>query len=144
MAIMFGCPECGKQLKVGDGMAGKTCKCPGCATLIQIPSESLEAKEELAVVEADGGGDADRPRRRREDGERPPPRDDDAIRPSDRKRPREGSNLALWFGIAGTIGGMLIAGIVGAYFYYFTKSGLGEEMDYLPDHPLTIRSVNLD
>jgi hypothetical protein len=49
MPISVKCPNanCGKALKVKDELAGKKVKCPGCATVIAIPSP-----EEPEVVEA--------------------------------------------------------------------------------------------
>jgi len=35
--IHFSCPSCGKGIKVGDGGAGKTGKCPACRATVHVP-----------------------------------------------------------------------------------------------------------
>ncbi len=38
--IEFGCPQCSTRLKVAGAMAGKPAKCPKCAGVTEVPSES--------------------------------------------------------------------------------------------------------
>lgn len=40
MAIEFPCGACGKQLRVPDGSGGKQAKCPHCAAVARVPTES--------------------------------------------------------------------------------------------------------
>jgi len=42
MAIAFRC-ECGKQLQVRDELAGKKARCPGCGTVLAVPSPREES-----------------------------------------------------------------------------------------------------
>jgi hypothetical protein len=42
MAIAFQC-ECGKQLQVRDELAGKKARCPGCGTVLAVPSPREES-----------------------------------------------------------------------------------------------------
>ena len=59
MAINLSC-ECGKKLAVKDEMAGKKVKCPGCGSVLSVPSGQDEAvAEELS---GHGGEEAPRPR----------------------------------------------------------------------------------
>ena len=37
MPINFGCPGCGKTLRVGDENAGKLARCPDCGAVATIP-----------------------------------------------------------------------------------------------------------
>lgn len=38
MSIEFHCPHCSQLLRVPEGSQGKKCECPGCQTLLTIPS----------------------------------------------------------------------------------------------------------
>jgi hypothetical protein len=46
--MQFTCPECNKQLKLDDGLAGKKIKCPGCSKVVAVE----EDVPEVGVVEA--------------------------------------------------------------------------------------------
>ena len=37
--ISFTCPACNKQLKIKDELAGKRVRCPGCATVLPVPTQ---------------------------------------------------------------------------------------------------------
>jgi biopolymer transport protein ExbB/TolQ len=53
----FTCPECNMSLKADADLAGKTVKCPGCATKLQIPATFEQpAPEEQPDGSADSGG----------------------------------------------------------------------------------------
>jgi predicted RNA-binding Zn-ribbon protein involved in translation (DUF1610 family) len=41
MAKMMNCPGCSSPLRLRDGMAGRTIKCPRCARTIAIPAEGV-------------------------------------------------------------------------------------------------------
>src|SRR5262245_16664682 len=41
-AISFSCTGCGKPLKVKVELVGKKVKCPGCGTVVVVPSEITE------------------------------------------------------------------------------------------------------
>jgi len=43
MSIRVKCPSCGKTVKASDKHAGKTAKCPGCGTPMQIPVQVAQA-----------------------------------------------------------------------------------------------------
>lgn len=43
MPITFGCPGCGKTLRVGDENAGKLARCPDCGAVATIPVSSAPA-----------------------------------------------------------------------------------------------------
>lgn len=45
MSIEFRCPNCEKKLRTGDDKAGKTAKCPQCATAVVVPAASQVATE---------------------------------------------------------------------------------------------------
>lgn len=47
MSIEFRCPTCAKKLKTGDDKAGKTAKCPQCATEIIVPATSMPAEDDF-------------------------------------------------------------------------------------------------
>ena len=40
MPIEFDCTQCGQRLRTPDDTAGKQARCPGCGTLVPIPSQS--------------------------------------------------------------------------------------------------------
>ncbi len=42
MPIDFRCPNCQKLLRVGDNAAGKQAKCPGCGTILSVPSPAAD------------------------------------------------------------------------------------------------------
>ncbi|MBC7816602.1 MAG: hypothetical protein IAG10_06920, partial [Planctomycetaceae bacterium] len=54
------CPECGRQLLVGDDRIGKNSTCPNCRTTfpVQAENESAEETEDFAEEDEDesGGG----------------------------------------------------------------------------------------
>jgi hypothetical protein len=53
MAIHLTCRDCGKKLRVGDNLAGKTVKCPGCDARIRVePSQDQEELERLSAKKA--------------------------------------------------------------------------------------------
>ena len=52
MAIEFQCPSCNKVFRVEDKFGGKTAKCPGCESQIQIPAASA-TQEPPAVPHVD-------------------------------------------------------------------------------------------
>jgi phage FluMu protein Com len=54
MPITFSCNSCNKKLRVKDELAGRKVKCPGCATVLQVPATSTEE----AGVAAGGGSSA--------------------------------------------------------------------------------------
>jgi hypothetical protein len=58
MAINLTC-QCGKKLAVKEEMAGKKVKCPGCGSVLTVPSGHDDAAEEPAEI----GGDAEPSRR---------------------------------------------------------------------------------
>ena len=39
--ISFPCPDCGKNLQVKDGLAGKRGKCPQCGKALQVPAATV-------------------------------------------------------------------------------------------------------
>lgn len=45
MSIEFICPQCTKQLRVGDENAGRKARCPQCDTICQIPAAEAEVVE---------------------------------------------------------------------------------------------------
>lgn len=51
LSIEFDCVHCSKRLRVPDGTAGKSCKCPGCQAKLSIPmvDDVLIVEEELQV-----------------------------------------------------------------------------------------------
>ncbi len=38
--IIFKCPECGRNLSVGEDKKGITARCPGCGKRITIPKQN--------------------------------------------------------------------------------------------------------
>jgi phage FluMu protein Com len=38
MSITFACSHCGKQLTVSDDSGGMKARCPGCATIVEVPA----------------------------------------------------------------------------------------------------------
>src|SRR5215831_16798987 len=48
MPIAFGCHQCGKQLQARDEFAGRRLKCPGCGTILTIPSGAAAAPPPVA------------------------------------------------------------------------------------------------
>lgn len=50
MFIRFACPQCRKMLKVGDKFAGKTSKCPGCASPVTVPAVSELPFDDFAAA----------------------------------------------------------------------------------------------
>jgi hypothetical protein len=69
VAIAVQCPQCGKQLRVKDELAGRKGKCPQCQATIQIPAAGpvpvaaaaavkASPKPQAAAVAAAGNGDA--------------------------------------------------------------------------------------
>src|SRR4051812_44130570 len=90
MSIVIRCPECNKSLKVGDSVAGKKVRCPGCKHEFTAPGN---AEEEEGVSEGvattpsapkrDRADDEDRPARRER---RDPDEDEDEDRPRRRRR----------------------------------------------------------
>jgi DNA-directed RNA polymerase subunit M/transcription elongation factor TFIIS len=61
MAIEVNCPNCSKLLKAKDALAGRTVKCPGCGSPVEIPSEEIYDAEvdEVEAVEDGGFPDID-------------------------------------------------------------------------------------
>ncbi len=45
MPVQFPCQNCGKQLKLRDGLVGKHVKCPHCQTILAVPLEGTEIQE---------------------------------------------------------------------------------------------------
>jgi DNA-directed RNA polymerase subunit M/transcription elongation factor TFIIS len=52
MAIAFSCPECGKQYKVKDELAGKPVTCKSCSAPIRVPSRTVAASVPSPEVES--------------------------------------------------------------------------------------------
>src|SRR2546423_214954 len=50
MPIPFSCPECDKQLRVKDELAGKKIKCPGCAETIAVPDDEPPTNGKVKAV----------------------------------------------------------------------------------------------
>ena len=46
MPISFDCDVCGKQLKAVDEHAGRRTRCPGCATVVRIPTLAPPPEED--------------------------------------------------------------------------------------------------
>jgi len=38
--LKFSCPSCGQHIQCDQGFAGEKIPCPGCATLIRVPSDA--------------------------------------------------------------------------------------------------------
>jgi DNA-directed RNA polymerase subunit M/transcription elongation factor TFIIS len=54
MPIEFDCENCQKLLRVGDGNAGKQCRCPACHALLTIPDpKTVESSDDLAEEEGE-------------------------------------------------------------------------------------------
>lgn len=56
MTIHLACAQCGAKLKVKDGMAGKTGRCPTCKATMKIPApepEAVEPRKESDLSAAD-------------------------------------------------------------------------------------------
>ena len=76
------CPDCGKSLKVGDDLAGKRVRCPGCKNPFVVPESApvLEAVDEEEEQEEQEERVTAKPRPRRDAVRTPParrPRDDE-------------------------------------------------------------------
>ena len=52
MAIAFSCPECGKQYKVKDELAGKPVTCKTCSAAIRVPVATVAASVPAPEVES--------------------------------------------------------------------------------------------
>src|SRR6266852_5163870 len=77
MAIVFQC-GCGKQLQVRDDLAGKKARCPGCGTVLAVPSPRAESaritrKRPEADVARAASRRPDRPARDAEDSDETSP-----------------------------------------------------------------------
>jgi hypothetical protein len=107
MAISLTC-ECGKRLTVKDELAGKRVKCPGCATILTVPSFEEEA-----------------PVRRRSPTPSRYEEDDEETGPLSRKkksRRADESNKLLWIGAgAGVLVlGFCCLGVAGGMWYFLS------------------------
>lgn len=49
MAIMFSCPECERDLKLKEELAGRKIKCPGCGASILVPTVEEEEEDGIAA-----------------------------------------------------------------------------------------------
>jgi len=61
MTIELSCPQCGKQYRLKDEMAGKQAKCRGCGKRLSIPDakpEPSQPDDELDAYELDTSGDS--------------------------------------------------------------------------------------
>src|SRR5262245_34418749 len=45
MSIRLKCPDCDKPLKAKDELAGKRIRCPGCQSVIRVPTNAAPADE---------------------------------------------------------------------------------------------------
>ena len=45
MRIVFSCEHCGRELNVGERLAGRRVRCPDCAALLVIPEPQAESPE---------------------------------------------------------------------------------------------------
>lgn len=59
MAIEFKCSSCGKTLKVGLHLSGKSVICPACKTPCQVPS--VQTKSAAPMSTSHGGTDSSEP-----------------------------------------------------------------------------------
>jgi hypothetical protein len=115
------CPECDRELKLKDELAGRKIKCPGCGAAIPVP----------------GGGNAavtqERPRKSRSadqeaviqaaTSKKRPAADEDRPR---KKKKQKASNLVLWMGVAAAAV-LLLGCLVGVGIYLATKSPSTEQ-----------------
>src|SRR5438105_1160618 len=58
MSIVFRCPECGQELKVGDASAGKKAACPSCEAVVRVPLDDSSQLLSPDPAPAGGGSDA--------------------------------------------------------------------------------------
>ena len=87
--MKFSCPQCGVHLQSEPDLAGKTVKCPGCSTKLQIPappeSESSDSSADVPAPDAAAGsGDIPKP-----DAGVPKP---DAVAADDRSEGEQAAN----------------------------------------------------
>jgi hypothetical protein len=64
MSIQFSCPQCGKQYKVDDRLAGKSAPCKQCGQKMRIPAPAAAASDEpdlSALLPAEGAVNEDAP-----------------------------------------------------------------------------------
>jgi DNA-directed RNA polymerase subunit RPC12/RpoP len=78
------CPQCERELKLKDELAGRRIKCPSCGAAVSVAKE--EGKKRTAVDE-DAGDEEDRPRK---------------------KKKQKKSNALVW--VAAAVGGLLLVG----------------------------------
>lgn len=159
MAILFGCPGCGKTLRVGDNLGGKRCKCPGCGVLLDIPVTEVSTPAPAAPRTRPASSasrsarfDAEDEARRRhaphrqddaELGEPDPYEEDEAPRRPRRKKKGSSKALVLWLTIGG--GAVVLLGGAGLVLWLLLGgSGLGRERDYFPDDFTSIQALDLD
>ncbi len=134
--IRFSCEECGKAIQTRATFAGKKTKCPGCGTVLTIPS--AEGDEAPAAVQAE----KPKPRRVRaeedEDEDRREENEEEAeARPRRRKKKQaaSGGSGKLWIGVAvGLL--LLVGGGFAAWMLFFRGSGAydgpTEPLDFVP------------
>lgn len=133
MPITFGCPSCQKTLRVGDELAGQTCRCPNCLCVLQVPlavGQVLASELPQAVPELPPPLPASTPRPARHQRFR-------------RKRGAEGSRLGLWIGLCGAAAALLILGI-GIYFIVHSGTAIEDEIRFFPDEFDSVYSINFD
>src|SRR5438477_246086 len=51
--MLLTCPGCAKKLNVPESAAGKKVRCPGCKSLVALPSEPAPAPEREAATDGD-------------------------------------------------------------------------------------------
>ncbi len=159
MPITFRCAACAKVLRVPDTMAGRKGKCPKCDAILHVPTESED--ETQARPASPGRTPRPSPASIVEEKALPPRRrideanDDDfadapeegASRP--RKKPKKkqrGMSTALLVGLlAGGFGLLLLcSGVGGLTWWYFSSSGSGEDLKYMPNNCQMIVSIHND
>jgi hypothetical protein len=76
--IQTSCPSCNRKLKLGDNLAGKQIRCPGCKNVFRVEAPAAPAAVEEAVVEESAPPPAPaKPRPAARPAPPPPPLEDD-------------------------------------------------------------------
>jgi hypothetical protein len=131
MAIALACPECDRQMKVKDEMAGRRVKCPGCGSAITVPSpEDEEQVAEEAVAKKvvrktrpaeDDADDEPAPKKKRVVEDEDQGEEEEEERPRKKKKKKKEGNKTVLIGAI--VGAVLLVfclgGGLGSYFLFF-------------------------
>src|SRR5262249_53060975 len=52
MAVVFTCPECGRQVEVASSLAGQRALCPNCQVVVRVPGKAGKPSRTLVILAA--------------------------------------------------------------------------------------------